>query len=366
MQDWFLEGSVDHRDTLRKLRVDTFPFIIGRHSGLALSIHSVNVSRHHAEIFKKNGRLMIKDLKSTNGTFVNREPVHGEVELKGGDVLHLADIELRLTLETAVMEDGSVSTELDIGGAAVNLPVGFLEIKEMLSSELVSSVFQPIWRSKDETLLGFEILGRGVHPKLPRSPAALFKIAENAHCEVDLVELMRYDGVRRAHFSSLLLSFFINIHPKELDNPNRLLRSIQAVRKKFPHPHLILEIHEHAVTDIKVMGMMRRRLCDLGVGLAYDDFGAGQARLLELSEVPPDYLKFDISLIKKIEESASRRALVGLLLQISKKMNILTLAEGVSNQREAAACHELGFDLVQGFYYGRPADLEKVMLYSKK
>ena len=357
MQVWFLEGYIDSPTRMRKLPIERFPFVIGRHTGLALSLHSVNVSRYHAEICKENGQLFLKDLKSTNGTFINHKPVAGKTAIKQGDILHIADIALRLTFETVPPTFANTSTTLGIAGAASKLPVGILEIEEMLTLKSVTSVFQPIYSRDAGDVVAFEILGRGAHEKLPKSPGALFKLAERCDAEIALVELLRQDGVQRANASRLHLPFFINIHPRELDAPDRLLNSVRAVCEQFPAIQLVLEIHEKAVTDLNVMKIMRSALNQLGIKLAYDDFGAGQTRLLELAEAPPDYLKFDIRLIKDIDGAQARKEMLALLLQLSKKFNIQTLAEGISNEREARVCRALGFDFFQGFYYGRPAPL---------
>ena len=90
--------------------------------------------------------------------------------------------------------------------------------------------------------------------------------------------------------------------------------------------------------------------------LAYDDFGAGQARLLELVDASPDYLKFDIALIRNIDKaSATKLQLLQALHDLADDLEIITLAEGVSRAGEARVCRAVGFDLVQGFFYHRPA-----------
>jgi len=362
MQQWFIEGCIDQSGLSRKLRIGPFPFLIGRIQGLGLSIHSENVSRHHAEIQEENGVLTLKDLKSTNGSFVNHQPVKEVIPLKPGDILHIADLEFRLSCESGEEPDEVLETLHEIRGFAENLPAGAFEIEEMLASAQVDSVFQAIVKSRDESLTGFEILGRGTHPKLPKAPGALLKIAENSGCAVVLTELMRDNGVQMAEDSGSPLMFFINIHPQELDDPERLLQSVQVARAKHPGPNLVLEIHEKAVTGLQGMKDLSARLRDLGVGIAYDDFGAGQTRLLELAEVPPDYLKFDIALIKNIDRSEARQEMLGHLITLSKTLHTQTLAEGISNAHEAATCRRLGFDLLQGYYYGRPANFERAAL----
>ncbi len=355
MYHWYLKGHIDHAGAMRKIRLEPLPFLMGRHPGLGLSIESSSISRHHAEIFRRNGHLVLKDLNSTNGTFINRKPVKGEVTLKAGDILHIANIELRLFCEPISQGHEESATHLDIGGTATNLPAGWVELEELFSSSLVSSDFQTLFDSRDESAFAFEILGRGTHVKLPRLPGELFRIAESAGREIALVELLRFDGVMRAEASGSSRLFFINIHPRELEDPVRLICSVQRVREKFPKPKLVLEIHERAITDLKVMKTLRDDLKRLEVGMAYDDFGAGQTRLLELAEMPPDYLKFDIALIRDIDRAAARREMVDLLIRLSKRLNIKTVAEGVSKAKEAEACRALGFDFLQGFYYGQPS-----------
>lgn len=94
----------------------------------------------------------------------------------------------------------------------------------------------------------------------------------------------------------------------------------------------------------------------LDMQLSYDDFGAGQGRLLELAEVPPDVLKFDMQLIRNIDAaSSSRQELLASLVKIAHDLGTKTLAEGVETEAEHAVCLQMGFQLGQGFLYGRPS-----------
>ena len=89
--------------------------------------------------------------------------------------------------------------------------------------------------------------------------------------------------------------------------------------------------------------------------LAYDDFGSGQARLMELAEVPPDVLKFDIKIVRGLPlASTQSRATVEALVRIARDLGVVALAEGVETEAEADVCRELGFELAQGFLFGRP------------
>ena len=85
---------------------------------------------------------------------------------------------------------------------------------------------------------------------------------------------------------------FLNTHPVELERPG-LLESLEELRTFAPQVDLVLEIHRGALAQTDFIAWLRGRLLEINVGLAYDDFGVGQARLFELAEAPPHYLKFD-------------------------------------------------------------------------
>jgi EAL domain-containing protein (putative c-di-GMP-specific phosphodiesterase class I) len=106
-----------------------------------------------------------------------------------------------------------------------------------------------------------------------------------------------------------------------------------------------------------------RGFCDdvraIGAKVAYDDFGAGQSRLLELVKAPPDYLKFDASLIREIHQaSGHQRRMLQFLVQMAADVPTIPLAEGIEKLEEADICLDLGFRLAQGYFFGRPAPAE--------
>jgi EAL domain-containing protein (putative c-di-GMP-specific phosphodiesterase class I) len=147
----------------------------------------------------------------------------------------------------------------------------------------------------------------------------------------------------------------VNTHPLELQREG-LLNSIIMARQLTAQTQLVLEIHEAAISDPKQMRELKENLRDLRVELAFDDFGAGQTRLAELTEARPDYLKFDISLIRGIDQAgAERQKLVHSLVGVTLDLGIVPLAEGVETESEAEVCRQLGFALAQGFHFGRPS-----------
>lgn len=126
-----------------------------------------------------------------------------------------------------------------------------------------------------------------------------------------------------------------------------------------PNQALVLEIHERALTDPASLRRLRAKLSKSNIGLAFDDFGAGEARLVQLAEEPPDYLKFDITFIQDIDKAPpSKRHLLSSIVSAARDLGVKTVAEGIETEPEAEACIEIGFTHAQGYLFGRPTTLD--------
>lgn len=366
MPGCYLEGFLGDGDSVYRIPITRFPALVGREHGLAVTLQSSNVSRHHAEFVQHDGELLLRDLGSTNGTFVNHLPVTGSTRLSPGDVIRFADVEFRLRQERAVSRqpnaDPTITTFFTPDGCADRMPVGAADFDQLLEDKLIRPLFQPILAAGDERIAGLELLGRGCHPALSELPVPLFTLAESLGRAIDLSEAIRDIGVQawsRSAFAHLPL--FVNTQPRELNDCRRLVASLRALRANCRQGALVLEIHEQAVTGPVSLSQLDQALQTLNIGLAYDDFGAGQARLLELLDVPPYAVKFDISLVRDLDaQPAHRQEMIGMLVRLVQKGRALALAEGVSHAGELAVCRQLGFDLIQGYVYGQPASLEQL------
>ncbi|MFH1216458.1 MAG: EAL domain-containing protein [Pseudomonadota bacterium] len=352
MSNWFLESYVPESGTIRRIFLDRFPFTLGRHADESLTLYSFDVSRHHAEFDCSGGNLFLRDLGSANGTYVNRMKITGQTRLRHGDVIHIANVEFRLMEERVRQSDGMEETQFGIPVLSNLLPEGLQELQELLDKSMVTAELELIVDCRTLAIYGYEVLGRGLHPLLPQNPRDLFRIAESGGMAVMLSELMRAHGLEMACAMGENVPFFVNTHPRELDNPERMLASLAGSCATFPSLKIALEIHEEAVTDLATIKKIKKQLHAGGVRLAYDDFGAGQARLRELVEVPPDYLKFDMGLIANIHNAPPvHKRMVETLVHLCREEKIVTLAEGVRSEEELQVCREIGFDLLQGYLF---------------
>lgn len=140
------------------------------------------------------------------------------------------------------------------------------------------------------------------------------------------------------------------------DLERRLSEAFEAVG--VPLDHLVLEVTETVFLDgpdDKVGGVLER-LRKKGVVVALDDFGTGFASLTHLVRFPVDIIKIDRSFIDRMLLDRPSRLVVELLLDLSRKLEMRVVAEGIETQAQAEWLAELGCQYGQGYFFGRPID----------
>ena len=358
--EWALEHfDADSRNMVR-LRLTSFPARIGRRSGLELSLLSPSISSLHAEIRREDGGLVLEDLGSTNGTFLNNQRLDAPASLAEGDIVHLASLEFRLVriaaTESADRRIEALAT-MSIQADLSSLLREAEALKQLLTARAVTTHFQPIVSLADGATVALEALGRGAAAGVPHSPHELFKIAASIGCERELSRLFRNVAAEAARAAGIDVPLFVNIHPAELTS-GELMAELRAAGQLRPRLELVLELSEHYAGRAEALQTLRGELDALGMRLAYDDFGAGLARINELAEAPAHFLKFDAALVAGLDQAgASKRKLVAALVAAARELGMVTLAEGVETEGEAEVCRAAGFELGQGFLFGRPQPL---------
>jgi EAL domain-containing protein (putative c-di-GMP-specific phosphodiesterase class I) len=349
---WCLIGCGDTSEANRRVAIAQTPFRIGRLPETHCCISDPTISKNHAEMVEADGRLMLRDLRSTNGTFVNGERILRDYPVQEGDLIQFANIVFKLGRERT---SGAMRQTLEQEPG--EWPLALLQFERMLQDRLVTPHFQPVVTLPENRTIGYESLGRS-HLEGLQSPLVMFNVASTLGLECELSVMLRNEGVRAGVTLPGNPIVFVNTHPTEMQNPG-LLKSLYQLREIAPDHSIALEVHEAAITDPGAMRELRGALRDLRIALAYDDFGAGQGRLYELIEVPPDYLKFDLRLIRNIHNApAKHQQMLAQLVKMLCDFGIAPLAEGVECREEGETCQQLGFQYAQGFYYGRPRPVD--------
>lgn len=358
---WFLESIAADGSRVTH-RIDRLPFSVGRDAGTDLTIEGAGLSRRHAELQSDGGDgLLLVDLGSTNGTFVNRERLSGARPLAPNDILHFCHAEFRLTGGTTddlptLAEPAQDRTKMVAGTHMLsqNFVRQEAQFLEFLAGRGLTAAAQPIVDAHTGQLLAYELLGRCTHPALPGSPMHLFSMAAALRREAELSAAFRNHGVAALAPKAQGVGVFVNTHPTETFT-EEFFQSLHALLALPGRPHLVVEVHESAVVEVERMRELAARLNGIGVKFAYDDFGAGQARLNELAEVPAHFVKFDMGIVRNLHEASERKQrMVRDLVRMVLELGSVPLAEGVEQEAEAEICRDMGFRLIQGYLTGKP------------
>jgi EAL domain-containing protein (putative c-di-GMP-specific phosphodiesterase class I) len=344
---WVLESQ----NGASLLPIARFPAILGRRPNADLCVPEPSVSGHHAEFTCDGRRLLVRDLASTNGTFVNGRRIETTPQsLASGDLLHFGEAMFRVGIR--IPGEGNTINLTRCALDVCDQALALVQFDRLLSARAVTPYFQPIVTAAGEPF-AYEVLGRSPLFGL-NTPAPMFRAAATLNKETELSHLLRVEAMK-ARFGAASPHLFLNTHPRELAEVPPLIAALSELRRLAPERTMTLEIHESAAVDAAGMRSLRAALTDLRIGLAYDDFGAGQARLAELVETSPEFVKFDMRLIRGIHAaSEAQRKMVGSLVQLVNELGITSLAEGIEAAEELDACRQLGFHLFQGFHCGRP------------
>lgn len=357
---WHLEKTGEDAKGEWVISIDSSPFTIGRAEDCSLVLKSRWLSRHHAEIYTSGRFLWVRDLESTNGTFLNHERISEAELLKDGDLIRFGSSSFHIR-KTQPSRETNLDTTwgIELHGELSDPSSYESFLRDLLSTEAVFPHFQPIVRFSDSQTVGYEILGRVEKEPLPRDPSLLLELAASFGLASELSALFREKGTsigRKLRGDPLL---FVNTHPAEIYRMDELEKSLRKIREQAPGLSVIVELNENSVTDSGEMRQLREILKDLGMGLAYDDFGIGQVRLVELATMPPDFLKFHISIIKNIHMAPRRlQEMVATFVKAAEDLGVAPLAEGIELNEESEACRQLGFKYAQGYLYGRPQPVD--------
>ncbi|MCA9076874.1 MAG: EAL domain-containing protein [Planctomycetaceae bacterium] len=357
---WFLFGSISQGDTLSRVPVNSPTFKIGRRSEMDLTLRSPRVSGEHAEIILVGETIFIRDLGSRNGTFVNRRRVDQVTPIGEGDHIELADMEFRIEYRPSKAVHATSKAHLnDTMDEIETLESAWVlsQLDELIGKRAVVPHYQVIMGLMHSSPVGYEALARSSVSGL-ENPGTMFETAKLADREAELSLLCRAQAVELGVHLPKGSSIFLNTHPAESLHEH-VLPSLRHLRTIAPEHTLVVEIHEGAIDDLSSVRRFIDELKDHEIGIAYDDFGSGRSRLVELIQAPPNFLKFDIGLIRDIHKSPKQQQrMLKILVEMVHDMGTRAVAEGVEKRHEAECCRDLGFDYLQGYFFGRPKPVD--------
>ena len=239
-------------------------------------------------------------------------------------------------------------------GQRLHVVRGEVELRDAVAAILAERafhpVFQPIVDLEGGAVVGFEALTRfdsGQRPDLCFADA--WSVGHGAEMELATLAAAVEAGKRLAPGAWLDL----NVSPRLLADPARL----RAILRDADRP-IVLEVTEHDV--IEDYDAVRDTIAGLGddIRLAVDDAGAGIANFSHIIDLRPDFVKLDISLVRRVNANLGRQAMVVGMRHFSRTAGCRLIAEGVEVIEEARTLTSLGVEFAQGYLFGRPEPAE--------
>jgi PAS domain S-box-containing protein/diguanylate cyclase (GGDEF)-like protein len=237
------------------------------------------------------------------------------------------------------------------------------DLQQALANDEFLFHYQPKFDLRTGQIVGAEALIRWGHGVFGvQRPARFIALAEENGLILDIGRWGRRAAARFAAeinaARSTPLSISVNVSAVELTHRDFIASLAEALAVSGADPSwLTLELTETLVAQDtpEILGLFRR-LRELGVGLSVDDFGTGYSSLCYLDRFPITEIKIDRSFVADLRRSASKRIIVGAVIDLGRAQGIDVVAEGVETEADRQALREMGCPLAQGFILSPPLD----------
>jgi len=230
------------------------------------------------------------------------------------------------------------------------------DVHSALEENRMKLAFQPIYSIVDEGVKKYEVLLRLIdeHDILIFPNEFLPAIAHTSVYNKLTHYLLNSVLSKLREQSEIELS--VNIDLQDLFNDD-IMEIITILLKSNPDlaSRVTFEILEHEeITDFDQIQRRIHTLGSFGCQIALDDFGSGYANFKYLLHMDIDILKIDGSLIRDINQNENAQIIVKTIVNFSKEMGVLTVAEQVETKEEFDMVKLLGVQSIQGYYLGKP------------
>jgi diguanylate cyclase (GGDEF)-like protein/PAS domain S-box-containing protein len=236
------------------------------------------------------------------------------------------------------------------------------DLREALAADQLQLHYQPVVRTKDHVVVGFEGLMRWEHPERGHVPPSTFiPVAEDSNLIIQLGEWALRRACEDAAKWPETVRVAVNVSAVQFNNPGFVSLVMSALAaSELPSERLELELTESVfMGDSEATDKTFRELKELGVRLALDDFGTGYSSLSYLRSAPFDKLKVDKSFVDSCTQKDKNSAkIITAIIGLSEALGMETTVEGVEAFDQFDLVCEKGAKYIQGWIYSKalPAD----------
>ncbi|PSW07165.1 sensor domain-containing protein [Photobacterium lipolyticum] len=238
-------------------------------------------------------------------------------------------------------------------------------LKKAIAEQMISVCYQPIIHTQTGQIVKFEALARW-HDDIQGdiSPAVFIPIAEKYGLINQLGMLVLHQAcqdLKKIHALGYdSICFSINRSVKEFINSGQDECICDVIQQyELPNSSIVIEITETTASkESRYIHDVLARFKERGILVALDDFGTGYSSLGAIIDLRPDIIKIDRSFITEIESNIGSQTLVSLVLELSHKLGIKVVAEGVETKAQLELLMGMNCHYIQGFYVSRAKPIE--------
>ncbi len=290
-----------------------------------------------------------------------------DISLIMGENVTSKQIYERLMAALLVANESSNNTVVQYDRALRNTLLN----KERMEKELIKSIenkeftlyLQPQFSLIKNKIIGFESLIRWTDEKHQKvTPQELIRLAETNN----LIDFIGKTSIEEAISIAKKLEnedvkVAINISPYQILKQGFVYQFETLIKKYNLRANMLaIEITETMLdTSLSVIAGKLKRLQKMGIEIHIDDFGTEYSSLLYLKDLPIDMIKIDKQFIDNITTDRHSKAIVSMIVSLSKTLNISVIAEGVETTAQANELRKLGVKLIQGFLISKAVPVEE-------
>ncbi|PSV40141.1 EAL domain-containing protein [Photobacterium sp. GB-210] len=236
-----------------------------------------------------------------------------------------------------------------------------------ISEYKIQVYYQPIIDIETGKICKFEALTRWFDEEEGYiSPVIFVEMAEKYGLIGDLGKIV-FDkaccdlaDIRQQGFTDICIS--INRSVREFSSCDQKYIYDVIERYNLPFDKIMIEITESAALDegnniLELLSEFSQK----GISIAIDDFGTGYSSMSAIIANKPNVIKIDRSFIIDIEHSVESQILVSLVMDMSRKLNLDVVAEGVESEAQVRILSKMGCHYIQGFYFSPAVEIKQVI-----
>lgn len=350
--EYFPEGG----DRVKSTKLDKDQFTIGRADTADIQIDSARVSREHARIIRKGSAYLIRDLQSTNGTFVNAKRIE-EAVLKAGDVIMVADTEFAFLMDSVnrlrrmktqqmpsnprrSCPEESVQRFRPTQEAVLSLRTAHERLRQRFTPIELATVSESAAGEPFAHLEHF-VNSQGISAKA-RSPL----LQPPSHVLIRQREIHRMETVRRCLAGLSAARIIVPLAPWEIHEVSTLVWHFEALAARLPRAvTLLASVPASDAADLKEVQKFCSDLRNMGIEACCHDFVGSHVHVEHLAELGPQLLLLSSEMSATFNDTPQKHERLVAVAKSCRNFGIRPVVTAKHNSESIKELSELGIDL---------------------